>query len=205
MTRVYDDKGVMHPATVIHVGGNVVVQVKTQEKEGYCAVQLGYLDQKESRLSKPVLGHQKKAGVSPKRELREFRGEFEGVQPGAPVELTSFEVGQFVDVIGVSKGKGFAGIVKKHNAQGQPESHGSMMHRRPGAIGMRSTPGRIWKNQSMPGHLGCERKTIQNLRILQVRPEDGVLVITGAIPGSRGSIVLVRTAKKKKAAVAAKK
>jgi len=205
MTRLYDGKGVMCPATVIHVGGNVVTQIKTNEKEGYAGVQLGYADQKESRLPRPVAGHLKKAGVSPKRVLREFRTEAGDLKPGDAVLASVFEVGQFVDVIGVSKGKGFAGVVKKHNAAGQPETHGSMTHRRCGAIGMRSTPGRIWKNASMPGHLGDERKTAQNLKVLQVRPEDGVIVVVGAVPGSRGATVLIRQAKKKKAAPAAKK
>jgi large subunit ribosomal protein L3 len=108
--------------------------------------------------------------------------------------VTQFEPGDIVDVIGKSKGKGFQGVVRKHNAAGQPQSHGSMMHRRPGAIGMRSTPGRIWKNASMPGHMGDERKTIQNLRVVQVRAEDNVILVAGAVPGPTGSYVVVRPA-----------
>jgi large subunit ribosomal protein L3 len=110
------------------------------------------------------------------------------------LSVKQFEVGDIVDVIGRSKGKGFQGIVRKHNAAGQPASHGSMMHRRPGAIGMRSTPGRVWKNQSMPGHMGDERKTVQNLRIVQVREEEGVILVSGAVPGAIGSYVVVRPA-----------
>ena len=111
--------------------------------------------------------------------------------------MTVFEVGQFVDVIGQSKGKGFQGVVKKHNFDGQPASHGSMMHRRNGAIGNRSTPGRVWKNMGMPGHMGDERVTVQNLRVVQVREEDGVILVSGAVPGAKGSNVIVRPAKKK--------
>ena len=116
--------------------------------------------------------------------------EFEGVD----LSVKQFEVGDIVDVIGRSKGKGFQGIVRKHNAAGQPASHGSMMHRRPGAIGMRSTPGRVWKNQSMPGHMGDERKTVQNLRVVQIREEEGVILVSGAVPGAIGSYVVVRPA-----------
>ena len=117
----------------------------------------------------------------------------------ADIAVTVFEVGQFVDVIGQSKGKGFQGVVKKHNFDGQPASHGSMMHRRNGAIGNRSTPGRVWKNMGMPGHMGDERVTVQNLRVIQIREDDGVIVVGGAVPGAKGSNVIVRPAKKKPA------
>jgi large subunit ribosomal protein L3 len=198
MTRVYNDKGEVQPVTVVHVGGNVVTQVRTIENDGYEAVQLAYDDQKGHRLAKAQQGHFKKAGAGAKKFVREFRGEAGDLVPGAELKASRFVVGQFVDVIGVSKGKGFAGIIKKHHASGQNETHGSMMHRRPGAIGMRSTPGRIWKNQSMPGHLGDDRRTVQNLRIVQVREDDGALLIRGAVPGANGSYVLVRPSKKKK-------
>ncbi|MEZ5405384.1 MAG: 50S ribosomal protein L3 [Verrucomicrobiia bacterium] len=197
MTRFYDEKGVVHPVTVIHVGENVVTQVKTQDKDGYESVQLGYGDKKESRTAKAQLGHFKKAGATPKARVREFRRAAGDLTPGSKVAATLFQVGQRVDVIGVSKGKGFAGVIKKHNMTGQPESHGSMMHRRTGAIGMRSTPGRIWKNAGMPGHLGSERKTIQNLTVLQVREQDQVLLVQGAVPGANGSFLIVREAVKK--------
>ncbi len=199
MTRVYNDKGEVQPVTVIHVGGNVVTQVKTAAKDGYDAVQLAYDDQKEHRLAKAQQGHFKKAGALPKRASREFRCEAGDLAPGAAVPAGRFAAGQFVDVIGVTKGKGFAGIMKKHNTRGQGETHGSMMHRRPGAIGMRSTPGRIWKNASMPGHLGDDRQTVQNLQIVQVREGDGVIVVRGSVPGAAGRYVIVRPAKKKPA------
>jgi large subunit ribosomal protein L3 len=198
MTRLYDEKGRVTTATVIEAGGNRVLQVKTVEKDGYNAVQVGFGDQKPHRVSKAQAGHFAKASSTPKKFVREFRlGSEAPVQEQADVPLTVFEVGQFVDVIGQSKGKGFQGVVKKHNFEGQPASHGSMMHRRNGAIGNRSTPGRVWKNMGMPGHLGDERVTVQNLRVLQVREDDGVILVSGAVPGAKGSNVIVRPAKKK--------
>jgi large subunit ribosomal protein L3 len=195
MTRVYDQSGRVTPVTVIAAGGNTVVQIKTVEREGYAAIQVGFDEQKPQRVNKPELGHFKKAGVGAKKHLREFRSNGDGSEfEGVDLSVKQFEVGDLVDVIGRSKGKGFQGIVRKHNAAGQPASHGSMMHRRPGAIGMRSTPGRVWKNQSMPGHMGDERKTVQNLRVVQVREEEGVILVSGAVPGSIGSYVVVRPA-----------
>ena len=200
MTRVYDAKGRITAVTVIEAGGNTVVQSKTVEKEGYAAIQVGYDDQKPQRLSKPALGHFKKAGVGAKKVLKEFRSKGDGSEfVGVDLSVSQFAVGDTVDVIGKSKGKGFQGIVRKHGAAGQPQTHGSMMHRRTGAIGMRSTPGRIWKNQSMPGHMGDERKTVQNLRVVQVRQEENVILVAGAVPGPTGSYVVVRPAKKAKA------
>jgi large subunit ribosomal protein L3 len=198
MTRLYDEKGRVTPATVIEAGGNRVLQVKTVEKDGYNAVQVGFGDQKPHRVSKAQAGHFAKSSSTPKKFVREFRlGSEAPVAEQADVPVGVFEVGQFVDVIGQSKGKGFQGVVKKHNFEGQPASHGSMMHRRNGAIGNRSTPGRVWKNMGMPGHLGDERVTVQNLRVLQVREEDGVILVSGAVPGAKGSNVIVRPAKKK--------
>jgi len=195
MTRVYDASGVATAVTVIEAGGNVVVQTKTHEKEGYAAIQVGFGDQKPQRLNKAELGHFKKGDAAPKKLLKEFRSAGDGTEfVGATLEVTQFEVGDIVDVIGKSKGKGFQGVMRKHNAAGQPMSHGSMMHRRTGAIGMRSTPGRIWKNASMPGHMGDERVTVQNLRVVQVRSEEGVILVAGAIPGPTGSYVVVRPA-----------
>ena len=195
MTRVYDQSGRVTPVTVIAAGGNTVVQTKTLEKDGYAAIQAGFDEQKPQRVNKPELGHFKKAGVGAKKRLREFRSAGDGSEfVGVDLSVKQFEVGDIVDVIGRSKGKGFQGIVRKHNAAGQPASHGSMMHRRPGAIGMRSTPGRVWKNQSMPGHMGDERKTVQNLRVVQVREEEGVILVSGAVPGAIGSYVIVRPA-----------
>ena len=201
MTRLYDDKGRATPATVIEAGGNRILQLKTTEKDGYSAVQLGYGDQKPQRIGKAMAGHFAKSSSTPKRFIREFRLADGAAAPeSADVPVSNFEIGQFVDVIGQSKGKGFQGTMKKHNFHGQPMTHGSTMHRRNGAIGNRSTPGRVWKNMGMPGHMGDERVTVQNLRVLQVRGEEGVLVVAGAVPGANGSFVVVRPAKKKSAA-----
>lgn len=200
MTRVYDDKGRITTATVIEAGGNRILQVKNKEKDGYNAIQVGFGDQKAQRVSKAQTGHFAKSSSTAKKFIREFRlAEGETAPESVDLGLGTFEVGQWVDVIGQSKGKGFQGVVKKHNFAGQPASHGSMMHRRNGAIGNRSTPGRVWKNMGMPGHMGDERVTVQNLRVLQVREEDGVILVSGAIPGAKGTNVIVRPAKKKKA------
>lgn len=198
MTRVYDATGKATPVTVIEAGGNSLLQTKTAEKDGYQAVQVGFDTQKESRVPKPLLGHFKKAEAEPKKFVREFRLP-DGIQIEGELNLavTQFEAGQFVDVVGRSKGKGFQGVVKKHGFAGQPAAHGSKMHRRNGAIGNRSTPGRVWKNMGMPGHLGDDRVTVQNLRIVQVRAEDNVILIGGAVPGANGSYVVVRPAKKR--------
>lgn len=201
MTRVYDDKGKATAVTVIEAGGNTVAQVKTAESDGYTAVQVGFDAQKEQRVTRALLGHFKKSGSDPKKLVREFRLPDGTTLEGAiDLKVSQFAPGDVVDVIGQSKGKGFQGVVRKHNMHGQPESHGSMMHRRNGAIGNRSTPGRIWKNMGMPGHMGDERVTVQNLRVLQVREAEGLILITGAVPGANGSYVVVRPAKKTKLA-----
>jgi large subunit ribosomal protein L3 len=197
MTRVYDAKGVVTPVTVIEAGGNTLLQKKTAETDGYVGVKVGFDTQKEQRVIKPDLGQFKKAGSEPKKLVKEFRLP-DGVKIDDNVDLSvkQFAVGDVVDVIGQSKGHGFQGVVKKHNMDGQNQTHGSMMHRRNGAIGMRSTPGRIWKNMGMPGHMGDERVTVQNLKVVQVREEEGVILISGAVPGKPGCYVVVRPAKK---------
>jgi len=199
MTRVYDEKGRISTATVIEAGGNRILQVKKADKDGYAAVQVGFGDQKPQRVSKGELGHFAKTSTTPKKFIREFRlAAGEAAPESADIPVTIFEVGQYVDVIGQSKGKGFQGVVKRFHFAGQPMTHGSMMHRRNGAIGNRSTPGRVWKNMGMPGHMGDERITIQNLRILQIREEDGVIIVSGAIPGAKGTNVIVRPSIKNK-------
>ncbi len=198
MTRVYDAKGNATPVTVIEAGGNTVVQIKGPETDGYSAVQVGFDSQKESRVTKPLIGHFKKANSDPKKFVREFRlPDGTKVDGDLNVGVNQFQPGEFVDVIGRSKGKGFQGVVKKHGFAGQGAAHGSKTHRRNGAVGNRSTPGRIWKNMGMPGHMGDDRVTVQNLRIVQVRPEENVILVCGAVPGSNGSYVVVRPAKKK--------
>jgi large subunit ribosomal protein L3 len=198
MTRVYDAKGKATPVTVIEAGGNTVLQIKNPETDGYVAVQVGFDTQKESRVTKPLIGHFKKANSEPKKFVREFRlPDGTQLEGDLSVEVNQFQPGEFVDVIGRSKGKGFQGVVKKHGFAGQPAAHGSKTHRRNGAIGNRSTPGRVWRNMGMPGHMGDDRVTVQNLRIVQVRPEENVILVCGAVPGSNGSYVVVRPAKKK--------
>jgi large subunit ribosomal protein L3 len=200
MTRVYDTKGRIRPVTVIEAGGNRILQVKSKEKEGYTSVQVGFGDQKEHRVSKPQKGHFAKSGAAPKRFIREFRlKDGEAAPETGDLSVTTFQDGQFVDVIATSKGKGFQGVVRRFKFAGQPETHGSMMHRRNGAIGNRLTPGRVWKNMGMPGHMGDERITIQNLESVQVREADGVILVSGAIPGAKGTYVVVRPSKKKSA------
>ncbi|MEA3186877.1 MAG: large subunit ribosomal protein [Chthoniobacter sp.] len=195
MTRVYDDKGRATAVTVIDVSDNTRLQSKTMESDGYSAVQVGYDTQKESRVNGAELAHFKKAGSVPKKFVHEFRLEdSETTDEALNLKPTLFQAGQLVDVIGQSKGKGFQGVVRKHGMHGQPETHGSMMHRRNGAIGNRSTPGRVWKNMGMPGHMGDDQITVQNLKVLQVRESDNVLLITGAVPGPKGSYVVVRPA-----------
>jgi large subunit ribosomal protein L3 len=205
MTKVYTDKGEAVAVTVVDVSGNSIIQVKQKAgKDGYSAVQLGYGEQKEQRMTKPLLGHFKKHGSSVKQIVKEFRLENDAQLPAADFKIDAglFTAGQWVDVIGTTKGKGFQGVVKRWNFSGQPATHGHMMHRRPGSIGCRLTPGLVWKNQKMPGHDGVDRVTTQNLKVVQSRPEDGLLLISGAIPGNKGSIVVVRPAKKKPAPAA---
>jgi large subunit ribosomal protein L3 len=194
MTSVYDADGKMRPVTVIAAGDNVLLRRLTNENEGYSAVQVGFGAQKESRVSRASLGGFKKANVEPKKFVREFRLTSDLPEGEIDLNVTQFQPGDFVDVIGRSKGKGFQGVMKKHNFHGQGAAHGSKTHRRNGAIGNRSTPGRIWKNMGMPGHLGDERVTVQNLQVMQVREAEKIILVSGAVPGSNGSYVVVRPA-----------
>jgi large subunit ribosomal protein L3 len=200
MTSIYDAKGKLRPVTVIAAGDNVLLRRLTVENEGYSAVQVGFQVQKESRVNQSLLGEFRKAGVEPKKLMREFRLEKDAPEGEINLAVTQFQAGDFVDVIGRSKGKGFQGVMKKHNFAGQGAAHGSKTHRRNGAIGNRSTPGRIWKNMGMPGHMGDERVTVQNLQVMQVREAEKVILISGAVPGANGSYVVVRPAIKKIAA-----
>jgi large subunit ribosomal protein L3 len=196
MTQVYDAQNVLVPVTVVEAGPCAVVQIKTVETDGYHAVQLGFSQQKEKNTSKAELSHARKAGlaVAP-RVLGEVRlSEKSALKLGDVITVETFKEGQLVDVIGITKGKGFQGVVRRWRVAGGPASHGSMFHRRIGSIGMRQTPGRSWKNQAMPGHMGTERRTIQNLRIVKVLPEKNLLLVKGAIPGANGDDVIVRTA-----------
>jgi large subunit ribosomal protein L3 len=197
MTSVYDANGRLRPVTVIAAGDNVLLRRLTSENEGYSAVQVGFDVQKESRVTKQLLGEFKKAGSEPKKLIREFRLDVDAPEGEINLSITQFQPGDYVDVTGRSKGKGFQGVMKKHNFHGQGAAHGSKTHRRNGAVGYRSTPGRIWKNMGMPGHLGDERVTVLNLQVMQVREAEKIILISGAVPGSNGSYVVVRPAIKK--------
>jgi large subunit ribosomal protein L3 len=196
MTQIYDAQNVLIPVTVVEAGPCTVVQVKTVENDGYNAVQLGFSTKKLKNTSRPELNHAKKAGLElAPRVLGEVRlAETPAFKPGDVITVTAFKEGQIVDVIGITKGKGFQGVVRRFRVQGGPAAHGSMFHRRIGAIGMRQTPGRTWKNQAMPGHMGSVHRTVQNLSVVKIISEKNLLLIKGAIPGANGDDVIVRTA-----------
>jgi len=196
MTQVYDAQNVLVPVTVVEAGPCSVVQVKTAANDGYDAVQIGFAKKKDKNASKGESAHAKKAGLdSTPRVLSEVRLDgASALKQGDVVTVETFKEGQLVDVIGITKGKGFQGVVRRFRVAGGPASHGSMFHRRIGSIGMRQTPGRSWKNQAMPGHMGGDRRTVQNLRVVKILPEKNLLLVKGAIPGANGDDVLVRTA-----------
>jgi large subunit ribosomal protein L3 len=196
MTQVYDAQNVLVPVTVVEAGPCAVVQVKTTDSDGYNAVQIAFSTKKEKNTSKAELGHAKKGGqTSAPRVLSEVRLDAAPtLKVGDVVTVAAFNEGQLVDVIGITKGKGFQGVVKRWRVAGGPAAHGSMFHRRIGSIGMRQTPGRSWKNQTMPGHMGSERRTVQNLRVVKVIADKNLILVKGAIPGANGDDVIVRTA-----------
>jgi large subunit ribosomal protein L3 len=198
MTQVYDAQNVLIPVTVVEAGPCPVVQVKTTQVDGYNAVQLGFNIKKAKNSAKAEQGHAKKAGLEETpRVLGEVRLEAAStLKVGDIVTVSAFNEGQLIDVIGITKGKGFQGVVKRFRVAGGPAAHGSMFHRRIGSIGQRQTPGRTWKNQAMPGHMGSEKRTVQNLRIVKVLPEKNLLLVKGAIPGANGDDVIVRSALK---------
>ena len=194
MTQIFDESR-LTPVTVIEAGPCRVVAVKTKERDRYEAVQLSFGEVKERRLSKPELGHRRKYQSSPSRVLREFRKDGE-LAVGQFITVGMFKKGDWVDVIGVSKGKGFQGVVKRHHYAGGPESHGSMFHRAPGSIGASSFPSRVWKGKTLPGHMGSERVTVQRLKVIESRSEENLLFVRGAVPGAANGVVVVRKSKK---------
>jgi len=201
MTQVYDEKGVLTPVTVIEVGPCVVTGVKTAERDGYSAIQLGFGSRKAKNVTKARQGHLAKAGVTGATlpaVLREIRGA--EAELGAVLKADIFAAGEFLDVIGVTKGRGFQGTVKRWNFAGGRASHGGAWERRPGSIGCCEWPGRVNKGKKMPGHYGCDRRTVQNLQIVRVMADDNCLLVKGAIPGCNGGIVTVKSALKKPAA-----
>jgi large subunit ribosomal protein L3 len=196
-TSVYDARGVLVPVTIVLAGPNRVIQTKTVESDGYNAVQLGFDDQKEHRVTKPLLGHFKKFGAAAVKRVREFRDFTLPVKAGDMVGPSIFAQGDFVDAIGITKGRGFEGVMKRHHFRGGDASHGAKgFRRRPGAIGQRLFPGTVMRGMKMPGHMGQVRRTAQNLQIIQVREADNLLLIKGAIPGSNNDYVIIREAKK---------
>ena len=197
-TRVYDASGNVTPVTVVLCGPNRVLQVKTQGgKDGYNSVQLGFDDQKDQRLSKALLGHIKKQNGAAVKRIREFRDFSKDVKPGDIVGPTIFAVGDFIDAIGKTKGRGFEGVMKRHHFAGGPATHGAKgWKRRSGAIGQRLFPGTVMRGMRMPGHMGRVQRTVQNLEIIQVREADNLLLVKGAIPGANGDYVVIREAKK---------
>jgi len=198
MTQIFGEEGRVIPVTVIKAGPCVVVQKKTEEKDGYSAVQLGFEEIKEKNVTKPLLGHFKKHGVKPQRILREFRWEnLDEVKEGDVIKVDILEGYKYVDVEGISKGKGFQGVVKRWGFGGGPASHGTKQwHRRPGAIGAHSWPGRVWKGKKMPGRTGGERVTVKNLEIVEIRKDSNLLLVKGAVPGHNGSYVIIKNPKK---------
>ena len=198
MTSVFSADGKNVPCTVIEAGPCVVTQVKTVEKDGYAAVQLGFQDKKEKHTTKPLMGHFKRAGVTPKRHLAEFK-EFETeLNLGDTVTVELFNDANFVDVVGTSKGKGTAGVMKRHNFAGNRASHGvSRNHRLGGSIGMSSWPGKVLRGKKMAGQYGNATVTVQNLKVVKVDVENNLLLIKGAVPGSKNSYIVVKPAVKK--------
>lgn len=198
MTQVFKDDGRCIPVTSIKAGPCFVVQIKNKEKEGYQAVQLGFDDKKEKRATKAALGHFKKSGVSVKRFIRELPIlPDEKFQVGQKVEVDIFKEGDFVDITGVSIGKGFQGGMKRWHWKGGPKTHGSTSHRRPGSIGSSTTPGRVFRGHHLPGRMGNQTVTVQNIEVIKVDKANNTLFVKGAVPGHEGSYLVIRKAKKK--------
>ena len=197
MTQIFDEKGKVIPVTAIEVGPCTVTQIKTVDQDGYTAVQLGFQDVKESKLTKPELGKFTKAKLQPKKYLREFRiDSVEGIKVGDELKADVFQAGDKVDIQGTSKGKGFQGVIKRHGQSRGPMGHGSMYHRRPGSMGPTSTPGRVFKGKNLPGHMGVETVTIQNLEVVKVDLDKNVILVKGSVPGAKKSILKIKTSVK---------
>ncbi|RKY36453.1 MAG: 50S ribosomal protein L3 [Candidatus Omnitrophota bacterium] len=197
MSQVFTDNGDCVPITCINAGPCFVIQVKNKEKDGYQAIQLGFEDKKEKRMTKALLGHFKKSGVSGKKIVKELLVVSGKYEVGQKLEVGMFKKGDFVDVTGQSIGKGFQGGMKRWGWSGGPKTHGSMHHRRPGSIGATTTPGRVLRGHHLPGHMGNRKVTIQNLKVIQVDRENNILLVKGAVPGHKGSYLMIRKAKKK--------
>lgn len=201
MTQVFEEDGRLTPVTVIEAGPCRVVQRKTAEKDGYEAVQLAFGAIAERKVNKPLKGHFKRAGVEPARRLQEFRVEdsekFQALAEGDEVRVDLFKAGDYVDVTGITKGKGFAGVIKRWNFRRGPMAHGSMYHRRVGSLGS-IDPARVFKGRKLPGRMGGEKRTIQGLRVVEVDPDKNLMLVAGSVPGPKGSIVTIRRTVKHK-------
>ena len=197
MTQIFDEKGNVIPVTVIEAGPCNVVQVKTVETDGYNAIQLGFGAVKENKVNKPIKGHFAKAKITPMKHLREFRvNEVSSVKVGDEIKADTFAQGDSVDIQGITKGKGFQGVIKRHGQSRGPMGHGSMYHRRPGSMGPTSTPGRVFKGKKLPGHMGVETVTIQNLQVVAVDLDKNALLVKGSVPGNKGSILKIKNSVK---------
>jgi len=199
MTQIFDERGEVVPVTVIEAGPCFVAQIKTVERDGYSAVQMGFEETKPKHLTRPQLQHLRKSDLPPVRYLREFRLGTDNAeyQEGQKVTVDIFEAGEWVDVTGTSKGRGFAGVVKRYGFRGGPKTHGqSDRHRAPGSIGACTTPGRVFKGKRMPGRMGGDRVTVQGLKVEMVDPERNLLVVRGAVPGAKNGLLVIRQARK---------
>ncbi|MBI3358637.1 MAG: 50S ribosomal protein L3 [Nitrospirae bacterium] len=198
MTQFFSEEGKLIPVTVLQIGPCKVVQIKTLEKEGYQAAQLSFDDVAERRVTKAIAGHFKKAAVGTARRLKEFKGDLAGMNVGEALTVDMFKKGDRVDVTGVSRGKGFQGVMKRHHFRGGPATHGSMFHRAPGSIGASSFPSRVFKNQRMPGHMGSKTITTQDIMVADVRPDQNLLLLKGSVPGApKGLVSIYRSVKEK--------
>jgi len=198
MTQIFDENGVVVPVTIIEAGPCFVTQRKTQDKDGYDAIQLGFGEVKETKVNKPIAGHLKKSGTPAIKYMREFKvSNPADYEEGQKIDVSVFSVGDKVDVVGTSKGKGFAGVVKRHHFKGGPKTHGqSDRWRSPGSVGAGSTPGRVFKGTRMAGRMGNQRVTVQNVRIALVDPDKNLLGIRGAVPGGKNGLVIISEAVK---------
>ena len=193
MTQIFNEDGVLTPVTVLQAGPCVVTQVKTEENDGYSAVQVGFVDKKEKGINKPQKGHFDKAGVAPKRFVREFRFEnAEEYTVGQEIKADIFAAGDKIDATATSKGKGYAGGIKRHGLKSGPSAHGSKYHRHAGSNGMASDPSKVFKGKKMSGQMGAERVTIQNLEIVKVEADQNIILVKGAVPGPKKSLVMLK-------------
>lgn len=198
MTQVFDENAVVVPVTVVEAGPMIVTQIKTKETDGYNAIQIGFEDAKEKHLNKPERGHFDKANLAYKRNLAEVRmDDVSAYEVGQEIKADIFEAGAMIDVTATSKGKGFQGVIKRHGQSRGPETHGSRYHRRPGSMGAASDPSRVFKGKNLPGHMGSQTVTVQNLTVVSVDVEKNLILVKGAIPGPKKGLVTIKEAVKK--------